>query len=73
MTIKEMQDKVIRAWGFEHPATIYFFRKCERTNDLAILEVACDFALKWIDLDGDAEQVPPFIAAGLGFIAVSER
>ena len=54
MTIKEMQDKVIRTWGFEHPATLYFFGECERTNDQLILEIAFEFAMGWIEPDEDA-------------------
>lgn len=55
MTINEMKNNVIRAWGFEHPATIYFFGECERTNDLMLLEIAYDFAMGWKDEDEDEE------------------
>ena len=47
MTIKEMQNNIIRRFGFEHPATIYFFEECERTDDLFIIEVAYEFAMGW--------------------------
>ena len=52
MTIKEMQDKVIRTWGFEHPATIYFFECCEINGDDQFLnEIAYEFAMGWKDED----------------------
>ena len=52
MTIKEMQDKVIRTWGFEHPATIYFFECCEINGDDQLLnEIAYEFAMGWKDED----------------------
>ena len=49
MTINEMKDNVIRTYGFEHPATIYFFEICERTDERWLLEIAYDFAMhgKW--------------------------
>lgn len=49
MTIKEMQDNVIRTFGFEHPATLYFFGECERTKDSIIIEAAYYFAMGWTD------------------------
>ncbi len=55
MTINEMKNNVIRAWGFEHPATIYFFEECERTNDRDLIEVAYWFAIGWKDEDEDEE------------------
>ena len=56
MTIKEMQDKVIRTWGFEHPATIYFFETCEVNNgDQLLNEIAFEFAMNWVEPDEDAE------------------
>ena len=30
MTIKQMQDNIIRVLGFEHPTTIDFFNLCEQ-------------------------------------------
>ena len=48
MTRQEMMDKVIRTWGFEHPATLYFFEVCENeNNDDIIIEVAYEFAMGW--------------------------
>ena len=55
MTIKEMQDKVIRTFGFEHPATIYFFTTCELNNgDQFLNEIAYEFAMGWHDPEEDA-------------------
>lgn len=52
MTIKTMQNNVIRNFGFEHPATIYFFEACEINNgDPFLNEVAYDFAMGWVDED----------------------
>lgn len=51
MTIKEMQDAVIRAFGFEHPATVYFFECCEIDPDPFLCEIAYEFAMGW---DGPA-------------------
>lgn len=55
MKINEMKNNVIRAFGFEHPATIYFFNECERTNDHTIIEIAYEFAMGWKDEDEDEE------------------
>lgn len=55
MTINEMKNNVIRTFGFEHPATLYFFKECERTNDLDLIEVAYWFAIGWKDEDEDEE------------------
>lgn len=51
MTINEMKTNVIRTWGFEHPATLYFFGECERITDQLILEIAFEFAMNWVDED----------------------
>lgn len=52
MTIKEMQDKVIRTWGFEHPATLYFFNACEiNDGDQLLNEITFEFAMGWQDVD----------------------
>jgi len=55
MTINEMKTNVIRKFGFEHPATIYFFGECERTDDMMILEIVYEFAINWKDEDEDEE------------------
>ena len=56
MTIKEMQDNIIRKFGFEHTATIYFFEECERLgDDIDLIEVAYWFAINWKDADEDEE------------------
>ena len=47
MTKQEMQNNVIRSFGFEHPATLYFFEVCEHENDQSILEIAYEFAMNW--------------------------
>lgn len=47
MTIKEMKDNVIHTFGFEHPATIYFFECCEMDDDLLLTEIAYEFAMGW--------------------------
>ena len=50
MTTNEMKNKVIRAFGFEHPATIYFFECCETNgNDQELNEIAYEFAINWKD------------------------
>ena len=57
MTIKEMQNNIIRKFGFEHPATIYFFEECERLgNDIYLIEVAYEFAINWKDIDEDEDE-----------------
>lgn len=33
MTREEMQNKIIEIYGFEHPMTIGFFKKCEELED----------------------------------------
>lgn len=56
MTIKEMQDTIIRKFGFEHTATIYFFEECERLgDDVDLIEVVYWFAINWKDADEDEE------------------
>lgn len=55
MTINEMKSNIIRTFGFEHPATLYFFNECERTNDFTIIEIAYEFAINWRDEDEDEE------------------
>ncbi len=47
MTRQEMMDNVVRIWGFEHPATLYFFEICEQENDDDIIAVAYEFAIGW--------------------------
>lgn len=47
MTIIEMQNNVVHTFGFEAPATLYFFGECERTDDMLILEIAYEFAMGW--------------------------
>lgn len=48
MTIETMQDNVVRKWGFEHPATIFFFEECERLgNDVFFIEISYWFAINW--------------------------
>ena len=51
MTITEMKNNIIRTYGFEHPATLYFFEECERTTDLLILAIAYEFAIAWKEED----------------------
>lgn len=53
MTIDEMKQSIINYYGFEHPATLYFFGECERTDDMAILEIAFEFAQDWPIEDED--------------------
>jgi len=56
MTINEMKNNVIRTWGFEHPATIYFFECCEiNKGDRLLNEIAYEFAMGWKDEDEDEE------------------
>lgn len=56
MTINEMKNNVIHKFGFEHPATIYFFEECEHLgNDIDLIEVAYWFAMGWKDEDEDGE------------------
>lgn len=48
MTLNEMKTSVIRKWGFEHPATIYFFECLEvADNDEDLAAVAYEFAMNW--------------------------
>ena len=47
MTLNQMKDAVIRTFGFEHPATIYFFECCEMDDDLLLCEIAFAFAMGW--------------------------
>ena len=49
MTINEMKTNVIHAFGFEHPATLFFFEECERMNNIDLIEVAYWFAIDWKD------------------------
>ena len=49
MTMNEMKDNVIRNFGFEHPATIYFFECCEMDDDPLLTEIAYEFAMGWKD------------------------
>lgn len=54
MTTNEMKNNVIHTWGFEHPATIYFFKCCEiNKGDHLLDEIAYEFAMGWIDEDED--------------------
>ena len=56
MTINEMKTNVIHKFGFEHPATIYFFECCEINNgDHLLDEIAYEFAMGWKDADEDEE------------------
>ena len=48
MTKKEMQDNIIRMYGFENPATLYFFECCEKNGDnQALNEIAYEVAMNW--------------------------
>ena len=47
MTKEIMMDNVVRANGLEAAATIYFFEVCEVEDDMLILEVAYEFAMRW--------------------------
>ena len=52
MTINEMKTNVIRTYGFEHPATIYFFQCCALPdNDQLLAEISYEFAMNWVDED----------------------
>ena len=46
--MKNMKNTIIRTYGFEHPATLYFFECCEKfpTDDVNI-RIAYDFAMNW--------------------------
>lgn len=56
MTINEMKTNVIHKFGFEHPATIYFFESCEINEDDHLLnEIAYEFAINWPIEDEDEE------------------
>ena len=53
MTTKTMQNNVIRRFGFEHPATLYFFECCEiNKGDQLLNEIAYEFAMGWKE-DGE--------------------
>lgn len=48
MTLNEMKTNVIRKWGFEHPATIYFFDCLELADtDQFLTEISYEFAMNW--------------------------
>ena len=48
MTINEMKTNVIHKFGFEHPATIYFFYWCEHESEnLGYLKEIYDEAMNW--------------------------
>ena len=47
MTINEMKTNVIHKFGFEHPATIYFFDWCEHEKNLGVIKEAYDEAMDW--------------------------
>lgn len=48
MTQNEMKTNVIRKWGFEHPATIYFFKCLELDDsDKWLTEISYEFAMNW--------------------------
>jgi len=48
MTLNEMKTNVIRKWGFEHAATLYFFECLElMDNDELLIEISYEFAMNW--------------------------
>lgn len=50
MTLNEMKTNVIRKWGFEHPATLYFFDCLEMDDsDQFLNEISYEFAMGWKD------------------------
>lgn len=51
MTLNEMKTNVIRKWGFEHPATLYFFDAVEHETDEFLWAIAYEFAMAWENLD----------------------
>ena len=58
MTVKEMQDKVIHTWGFEHQATLYFFECCEiNEGDQLLNEIAFEFAMHWNDIGAAVDEI----------------
>ena len=58
MTVKGMQTNVIHRWGFEHPATLYFFNACELNDgDQLLNEIAYIFAMGWDDVDAAIDAV----------------
>ena len=65
MTIKEMQDKIIHTYGFEHPATLYFFECLEiAPNDQFLAEIWYEFAIRWPDNNNKEwkeGRKPPFL------------
>lgn len=53
MTTNEMKTAIIRTFGFEHPATLYFFECCEMNDgDQLLNEIAFEFAMGWRE-DGE--------------------
>lgn len=53
MTIEQMKTAVVRKFGFEHPATIYFFDCCSLPdNDQLLAEICFEFAMGWVE-DGE--------------------
>ena len=58
MTIELMQANVIHRWGFEHPATLYFFQACElNDSDQLLNEIAYTFAMGWDDVDAAIDEL----------------
>ena len=48
MKLDEMKANVIRKWGFEHAATLYFFDCLELVdNDELLTEISYEFAMNW--------------------------
>ena len=46
--MKNMKNTIIRTYGFEHPATLYFFECCEKfPTDEMNIRIAYDFAMNW--------------------------
>ena len=53
MTLDEMKTTIIRTFGFEHPAALYFFECCEMDDSDQILnEIAFELAMEWRE-DGE--------------------
>ena len=54
MTLNEMKNNVIRNFGFEHFATIYFFDWCEHEKDnLALIKEVYEDVMHWEEDDDE--------------------
>lgn len=57
MTLEQMKTNVIRKWGFEHAATLYFFSCLEMDdNDALLNEISYELAMNWEEEINDEDE-----------------